>query len=585
MTSRFSAPIPSAFRNAREGRTGARRHMFAALASGLATLASLSPAAAACLADTREINLGGENAVRTAQYVCGYGEDADQKLRVEFHRLSDVAAGAILAGQTPEALKPILGDPRLIKNEAGDAYRSLLDRFGTTIESDHIVLNVEAPQKGQSLEGSVTTSMTPSLHKRFSSDLDLAFELASPSDFDVIHNTNRWPERINFFYHETDATALDLAAEAVTLWKYVTRKDIDDFAKDWKAINRIYGEEQYVTDNKYRDLIALLTENFWPPDLLIGNGGVGQGCDPGLIMRVNARPVLLEIAVIENMSGEAVRIANFFGGARNEDKLRPPLAKGQDGAGPNAFPEALEIAPGERVTVPLKIVLAPPPTDYLFGYPAPQIHALFKNAPEGTVVQLKGSGERPIQKAASSFKAQSKPTFKTYAYGPEIDLAGLDVNGATVLFEERSANFLELTGQNEGGSCPVLYVWRDSVKDWARRGKVIHDAKGSANAMTERVNFMGLVTRFRLTEEEFERALIDRVVLVLMLKDGREIWLKPNVPEMAEADGAHQKIVAGQVVEFSFDPPEDTAPVSVERSSLVISGYYERYSDLQLTAN
>ena len=139
---------------------------------------------------------------------------------------------------------------------------------------------------------------------------------------------------------------------------------------------------------------------------------------------------------------------------------------------------------------------------------------------------------------------------------------------------------MQLTAGEGYGSCPYLYAWDDGEHAWVRHGKVIDKANSKDKEMTETKTFSGFRSKFRLAEEELEVSYIDHVKLEVELKDGTGITLKPNFEPMAEQDARYATIKAGDKIEFSFALPPIIKAEDVKQSTLAVTGYYRRYSDL-----
>jgi hypothetical protein len=123
------------------------------------------------------------------------------------------------------------------------------------------------------------------------------------------------------------------------------------------------------------------------------------------------------------------------------------------------------------------------------------------------------------------------------------------------------------------GSCPILYSWREDAQAWIYHGKVLHNADGPEQAMTDRLSFPSLRTRFRIAEEEPEASFIDHVHLNLTLRDGRTVRLEPRQP-------VSHVIRANTAADVDFELPADISPNEVLKSEIEIGGYYRRYSEV-----
>lgn len=130
------------------------------------------------------------------------------------------------------------------------------------------------------------------------------------------------------------------------------------------------------------------------------------------------------------------------------------------------------------------------------------------------------------------------------------------------------------------GSCPVLYAWSGDAKRYERHGKIIHKAATRAKKQTETISFDGWVPRFLIAEEELELARLDAVRAVIRLSDGTLRDLAPTRADLARIDDRTLDLYAGEEVELAFTLPASVAAKDVVETRLVVTGHYDRYSDL-----
>ena len=100
--------------------------------------------------------------------------------------------------------------------------------------------------------------------------------------------------------------------------------------------------------------------------------------------------------------------------------------------------------------------------------------------------------------------------------------------------------------------------------------------------MTETKTFAGFRSKFRLSEEELEVSYIDHVKLEVELKDGIGMTLAPDFAAMAEQDARYATIKAGDRIDFSFTLPPTITVADVKQSTLAVTGYYRRYSNMMM---
>ena len=222
-----------------------------------------------------------------------------------------------------------------------------------------------------------------------------------------------------------------------------------------------------------------------------------------------------------------------------------------------------KLGPGVKVLVPLRIYLGPNryvSKTFRYRQTASQVYG-----------RIGASGYQ------GNIRGYGAPSFRNYAYGPEIVVGGLLVNGVPLNLPNRSANYLELTMSEEVGSCPYL-LWQSADGGWVRHGQILDEAPSKDREYTDARSFQGLKSRFRIEEREPEAAYIDQVELVITLDDGQTMTLSPDNPRLVARDGEYLRLIWGQAVDISFALPEDIRKDRVVESRFTATGYYRRYS-------
>jgi hypothetical protein len=176
------------------------------------------------------------------------------------------------------------------------------------------------------------------------------------------------------------------------------------------------------------------------------------------------------------------------------------------------------------------------------------------------------------------------PRFADKAYGPELAVTGIVINGSRVDLARREANFFDLTVSSEVGSCPYLLSWDEADRAWIEHGKVLHKAQGKSREYTETVTLPGFRPRFRLEEREAEVAFIDQAELTVALVSGDTLTLTPDDPRLGARDGDRLPLLWGDAAELEFRLPEGMVAGDVVESRLVVTGFYERYASLMAAA-
>ncbi len=370
------------------------------------------------------------------------------------------------------------------------------------------------------------------------------------------------------------------------------------------------AERGYAGDapDRGHNLFLYLTKEGWPADFTYMIGRLLEGHDI-LQFHFVQRQLDLDVAVIENVSNVNVSLDGLFGTEIVSKTLRA-VGASQVRSRSRAEQVAKDLGrlgPGEKLLVPLRMllytefpygVLPSGPDDDLakaaqatyetiraadpgtqgFRYPA-----LMSSVAEGSVHD---DGYRFITalKRPTDYKAPSYPTPKDYAYGPEIALRGVIVNGKRLDLQRHDPNMLTMTASSASGSCPYVLAWSDRLERWVDYGKVIHEAQGPELQDVEEVRLTEPSTRFRIAERELELSHIDQVRLRLELSDGRTVELVPDIPALSRVDGDYAEIYAGGTVELEFRLPDAIAREDIRSSSLSVNGYYQLYTSPEMLA-
>jgi hypothetical protein len=296
-----------------------------------------------------------------------------------------------------------------------------------------------------------------------------------------------------------------------------------------------------------------------------GPAGVDQ-CDESALpsFTVQPRDMALRVAVIANLSKRPIAVDAVLGEMLQSSDWRvadsnrlSPSAGAPIDIGTRSIP------PGSSIVIPLQIKFPAP------GY----LDNAAINASNAWFAKL---GTNDLKADTSVY---SLPLHPDYAYGPEIMLGGLRVEGSDIEFASRSTNFIEVVAAYETGSCPYLLAWDEVDREWVEHGKILHKAKGRGNEATESSKFNGFQSRFRIEEREPELASIDEAELILFLKNGETHALKLEQASLSARDENYLHLYWGDGIEIQFKLPEGVRTDDVLESHLRVTGFYQRYSD------
>ncbi len=560
----------------------------------LLTLVAPAIARADCIEDPRKVTLDAGNVIQLKSYTCSAGPGQPAQIKVEFHRLSDLPA-SLLIGKTPsKLLTKTIGSPRIVENEVYKAYADFLKQFGLT---------QEAPRKDDILQSQTNISINPSADSKEADDLISAKKvrtlqgLYGPRDPSIYPaateiaalRAKTIPDGVSYFYSvrcegENDPPAgenlckqADKARVTMNFWRPMGAADVKDYAKNLRAFNGLLKQAKKDPWSgavpSGLKLAQYLAGEQWPEDFLflIGNEKADACGDdqPGIFgweFQYWPRAFFMDAVVVQNISKQPIRIGTVYGAKTSEPRLRLFKPSTDGAAGAALGDVAQTLAPGARLLYPTKI-------------------SLFSNdGLDRTFDHAQSAQEVNKKRGASGFGGPADrhraPALKDFVFGTELDVGGLQVDGRRVDFGKAGANFIDLTVSALVGSCPYLASWDAKEREWVDHGKVLHSAPTKEREYVETRVLPGFVSRFRLEEREPEVAFIDQVELVVALKTGASLTLKPDNPQLAARDENYLQLYWGDAVDLAFALPAHVAESDVTESRVSVTGYYRRYSSL-----
>lgn len=582
----------------------------------------LSAAAQAgqCLKDSKQISLRGvetESAVRINEYLCRSNSGNFEGLKVEFHRLNSLTASMVLTGRLVPQMEAIFGNAQVRQNSIYKQYIDLIEKFGVPFDRGWGAIELSVGERAGGHESSPEPVTVKSdeggptgnqeLAEKYNGvrylDSEFGLDIPLPKVAQEFVVTDKWPRGFNFEYPKWDDVS-EISSESViaetSIWRYLRPDTLTDMVENWKKLNNAVGADNGPTDEtmKTEQFLRYVTRENFPEDFMVVTGSTPSGCEGGevaLSFSSKPRDVYVELAVIRNTSGQRITLDNLLGAMAGKPLLRSvDTLKGLMAAQAQAIGGVQELEANQAVIVPLKIVFVDknngPTAERSANSLAKQkayrkaLRKLGQKVFSGNIVleSFKPDGEYQertvkVTKTLESFKKPKLAYTDDYVYGAAAHLAGFTVAGERVLLEDTKTNFVEFTSGSLEGSCPYLYAWNDQSQRWNNYGKVIHGYYGRQKEATERVKLHRFSTRFRLTEHELELSHINRVRLLVDLKDGRRLYLEPDTKSVQGKDASYQRIFAGASFEFNFNLPTSVNRDEVVRSHLDVTGYYRLY--------
>lgn len=565
-----------------------------------------TPASAECIKETRDTAIGESGKAKLLSYLCKVEGGKTPALRVAFHRLSEAAIPGALEGKAWPEIAKILGEYRVHDNPVKHEAERLFQTFGVT-EDREDAFHFQAfggPGGSVSEKVSQDTGRKQITYLTYpDTEGQTGQSMALPEEDKIIRTTKEWPKDFGFFYSGADCAPGNYAC--TTLWRYLTADDVQKFEERWKAKQAItkleHPDEGVGVDENGKPypipgaaplkLLSFLTKDSWPEDFAVVTGEY-NGCGGGYDFTYFPRQLVADVALLENVSENAVNIGELLGSQSETNGLRAPVPaiRGVVAAGVVPIPGAVgTLEPGAKILVPLKLIFVAPSglAKRFSGTMATSrsIFEKFEKLPTNTTIKEEVEGDSyKLAKARESFLPPTLPKVPPYAWGPEIALKGAMVDGQRMILDETNANYIEVTAGEGYGSCPFLYAYDEAERIWVNHGKIIDKADAARKEMTQEIVLSKFTSRFRLQEEELELARINRVVLNVTLNDGATLLLEPDDKRLAKADSAYVQIPAGHAVNISFALPSGYTEADVKASKLSVTGYYRRYSTLDLLA-
>lgn len=513
-------------------------------------------------------------------------ENNESKFRVDFYRMSDIAA-AMLLGRSPLSpdLSRVVGPPTLIGNLVSVTYGDLLDKFGQTSRYRYPSFAVHTTSGRKSLE----MEAVPPQMRTFGEYIDEYVDYPNLTEIELLRR-KQIPPRMNLFYsircRENDATnnsrckTYDRNESDKVFWRPMTSRDADNYRSNLATYNAALkgsrnstGLERFSKEvgPRYLPLAKAIAGENWPDDFLILSGGYeGQTCGGlrgirGWSFSFLPRQLLLDVMIVRNTTSEVLEIDGVSGRQFEPTALRPVDYKNLNPTSTEFSLPKTMVPSGGTIVVPLRIVLPVPEPEGidLFAFPRESAKIFAEVGADG----FQGSVRHAF------------PKHRDYVYGREIEISSLKAAGIQARVSDQALKTVSLTISSEEGSCPYLLSREFGASgDWESHGKILNRALSPDRQMTEDYRFDGARLQFRLEEHEAERAKIDHVALSLTLQDGQTIELSGHDDELREVDGKYITLLWGDSYEFRFDLPTGVDPGAVRESRLKIAGYYERYS-------
>ncbi len=83
-----------------------------------------------CSLDLRDVDLGAGQLVSLRDYNCRSGATGSSKIRVQYHRMTDLAFSSIIDRSAPPGVARIFGSSQIINTEPFTEYKTVMAKYG-----------------------------------------------------------------------------------------------------------------------------------------------------------------------------------------------------------------------------------------------------------------------------------------------------------------------------------------------------------------------------------------------------------------------------------------------------------------------
>lgn len=384
-----------------------------------------SPTLSACLASSRNAN-STESVIPLRSFLCTPDDgSAEPQLRVEFHRLSDMAASTLVSNGSFPFMHGALGPVSIIRNEVYEVLRELVTRFGEEITAFPL-FTVSSPISDKTLGGddgndnnigndgrTTVISISP---KEYVYGRGSGYIKGLQSLEQLHHYWNKYYRTRNF--SEANSYHTD-----IIFWRQLDPQ---------KALSFVKPIEKYLISKGCFNDGVILFYDLCPkePDC--------SGCG----LHHYTKNIVLDIMLIENVSATASTIQEVHGLQNSRSNCQADLgfASLAETFETPIWNRPIQLAPRQRLVIPLKITLAEfdvvkhmasdiKEARSTYGKLRSKVDGLLP----GSFIDIEGG----IKLQKEMVVAPTVPRPVDYVLGPEWELKRLRVNNESLFNKEK----------------------------------------------------------------------------------------------------------------------------------------------------
>lgn len=515
-------------------------------------------------------------------------EKESKKIRVTFVEVGEQAIDLLLSGKIdPQLTQELSKSPYVVRNEVFKQVKLLTKQFSTKFYDHSSFSLIDKYGKGDKwVDMSKKLNISYFVGASVDSVPD-AIEISNETFISYFSDSTDWKIKFNQDRYE-DAKELQTRygekfypiTSTLTLWRGATQNDIT-------VLKEGLDNPAYLT---YLKFLKSITTNNFPSDFAIVQSYYSEGdCDiQGAQIKLLPRIAKLQVAAIENVSNEPIKIGSFHVKQTDTNDLRSKDAEDDQlkkiKIEPKTFFSRGILKPNEFIVLPTHLYFTydfPPDTkisldlDQLFSKTENskyKVAELFDDILKFSVIQKVNVSKASVLKMVSD----DKPSYSrdsVYLYGRSAYLVGLDVNDVFIPVNDVVSRDMIIRNGYTSGSCPYVYTYSAGENLWLSEGHMLDKMKGEANIGFDVKRINRFDGRLIVRENDPEIAYIDHMYVIHESSAGQKSIFLPQNDQLKHVDNNYVILRQNEQILIPFD-----ANPNLQGSfKIVVYGYYVPY--------
>lgn len=384
-------------------------------------------------------------------------------------------------------------------------------------------------------------------------------------------------------------------------WRVLYSKDAEGTAVESLVFRKFIspGDLDLCENSSFKSFYKYITRDYMPPDFGYANvyfeSGVDCGEDEAGIRYVGTyfvgRSLSLRIAVVENISKDAISLDSFTVKVNRAERLRSrkedkATLESQPAEKQDLFPQKM-LNPGEKIVIPTELPLSyKKDEDYRSSSAVP-----ISSKNRGRIVSELQQIDQinfPIYERGSAFTVSARTVENIlnrpgldfslnteYLYGPSVSIESVEIDKVSYPFRQLDpAKIVIRNGEGGIGSCPYVYTYSQDGAAWLNEGVILYGLNSKRKEKTVEKQLTRFDGRVLIKEKDPEDSFIDAAYVKAVFPDGRELILYPQNRMLRAADGDYLKLRQGEEVIIDFATPQN---FTATKYLLGMIGYYTPY--------